>query len=281
MDADELSLEELGRAFAQVMRKDGPEPQKPEPQKPEPEPESEPEEDADWAELPEEFAEEFEALPDTFGLEERQQPTLGTYDGLAGQGDAQLRTDDLLASEVEDDHRVPVTPATVLESMLFVGNPENQPLLPEVAADLMRGVTVEEIHALVAGLNAKYERHGAPWEIRRVAGGYLMLLREEFASLRETFFGKIRQVKLSQAALDVLAIVAYEQPLTLEEITQLRGVPCAGVLSQLVRRQLLRVQKVRRGTKFQTVYYTTDRFLQLFELESLGDLPQSEDLDMQ
>ena len=105
-----------------------------------------------------------------------------------------------------------------------------------------------------------------------------MQLREEFTPLRENFYGKIRQVKLSQSAIDTLAIVAYEQPLSLEEINQLRGTPSGPILAQLVKRQLLRTQKIRRGTKFMTVYSTTERFLKLFELESISDLPQSDDL---
>ena len=97
--------------------------------------------------------------------------------------------------------------------------------------------------------------------------------------MRENFYGKIRQAKLSQGAIDVLAIVAYEQPVSLDEINQTRGASSANILANLVKRQLLRTQKMRQGTKFVTVYYTTDRFLKLFELESISDLPQSEDLD--
>ena len=84
----------------------------------------------------------------------------------------------------------------------------------------------------------------------------------------------------------MLAIVAYQQPLTAEQIGAVRGKPSGAVLTQLVHRGLLRIE--RRGTceagrgKRRTVqYFTTDRFLQLFGLQTLADLPQSEELDRQ
>ena len=105
-----------------------------------------------------------------------------------------------------------------------------------------------------------------------------MTLRTAFYPVRNRFYGKVREARLSQAAVDVLAIVAYQQPLSSEQVSRLRGRPCSHVLSQLVRRGLLRIE--RRGEKLRTPYYfTTDRFLELFGLESLEDLPQSEELD--
>ena len=106
------------------------------------------------------------------------------------------------------------------------------------------------------------------------------MLREAFHPLRNRFYGRIRQARLSQAAIDVLAIVAYHQPLTSEQISRLRGKPSGHVLAQLVRRGLLRIE--RQQTERRTAqYFTTDRFLRLFSLEGLDDLPQSEDLEGQ
>ena len=103
-----------------------------------------------------------------------------------------------------------------------------------------------------------------------------MVLRQEFESLRFRFQGRIRQARLTQAAIDVLAIVAYEQPLSAEGVSKRRGKPSSHVLAQLVHRGLLRVE---RGTGKRRIgqYHTTDRFLRLFGLETLADLPRSED----
>ena len=77
-------------------------------------------------------------------------------------------------------------------------------------------------------------------------------------------------------AIDVLALVAYQQPLTGEKIHRLRGKPSSHILSHLVRRGLLRIE--RPAAKRRTPHYhTTERFLQLFNLQSLDDLPRSED----
>jgi len=169
-----------------------------------------------------------------------------------------------------------VTPQSILEAILFVGHPENEPLTSQGIAALMRGVRPREIDDLVIELNESYAREGCPYHIVSIGRGYRMALRDEFASLRAKFYGRVKAAKLSQAAIDVLAIVAYKQPITREEVDELRGRPSAGLLSQLVRRGLLQVER-SEGKPVITSFSTTDRFLQLFGLESLRDLPSSLD----
>ncbi|MBN1394223.1 MAG: SMC-Scp complex subunit ScpB [Pirellulales bacterium] len=176
---------------------------------------------------------------------------------------------------VEEDS-CPVCPLTILEAMLFVGNRDNRPLTPKRAAELMRGVAVDEIPPLAAELNRRYDSAGAAYRIAGCGDGYRLALREEFRPLRNRLFSRIREARLSQAAVDVLALVAYEQPITAEKVGRLRGKPSRHVLAHLVRRGLLRIE--RPETNRRTPHYrTTDRFLQLYNLESLNDLPKSED----
>ena len=174
------------------------------------------------------------------------------------------------------DDSCPICPRTILEAMLFVGNRDNQPLSPRRAAELMRDVDVDEIPSLVAELNRRYDEAGAAYHIVGEGDGYRLTLRQEFHSVRNRFYGRIREARLSQAAVDVLALVAYQQPLTSETIHRLRGKPSSHILSHLVRRGLLRIERpaAKRRTPH---YYTTDRFLRLFNLQSLDDLPRSED----
>jgi segregation and condensation protein B len=169
-------------------------------------------------------------------------------------------------------------PRTILEAMLFVGNQQNEPLTSTQAAELMRGVDPSEIPELVDQLNKGYATSGAPYEIVSEGAGYRLVLRRSFADLRDKFFGRVREARLSQAAVDILAIVAYRQPLSLEDVNKLRGRPCNAILSQLVRRQLLRIDRPA-GKRQPANYYTTDRFLALFGLQTIEDLPQAEDLD--
>ena len=171
-----------------------------------------------------------------------------------------------------------VTPRTILEAMLFVGGAGNQPLAGAQVARLMRGVRPAEIDALVRQLNADYDARRCPYTIAAEGAGYRLRLRDEFARLRDKFYGKARQARLSQAAIEVLSLVAYNEPLTADEVSQLRGTPSGAILAQLVRRQLLQIDEpAERGQRRH--YATTPRFLDLFGLESLADLPSSHDLE--
>ena len=106
-----------------------------------------------------------------------------------------------------------------------------------------------------------------------------MTLRDEHRRVREKIHGRVNQARLSQAAVDVLALVAYNQPLTSEAVQKLRGTPSGAVLSQLVRRQLLAVERPDAASRV-LHYRTTRRFLDIFGLASLEDLPTSRDLDV-
>ncbi|MEN6452323.1 MAG: SMC-Scp complex subunit ScpB [Thermoguttaceae bacterium] len=174
------------------------------------------------------------------------------------------------------DDSCPINPRTIFEAMLFVGNRENRPLTLAQAAELMRNVAADEIPPLVDELNRRYDTEGAPYRVVGDGDGYRLALREEHNALRNRFYGRVREAKLSQAAIDVLALVAYQQPITAEKITSLRGKPSSHVLSQLVRRGLLRIERPEQRREAPH-YQTTDRFLRLFHLESLADLPRSED----
>jgi segregation and condensation protein B len=175
------------------------------------------------------------------------------------------------------DENCEIVPKTILEAMLFVGHPANEPLASERIAALMRGVRPEEIDELVSELNSQYEAEGCPYSIISVDLGYQLALKPEFAALRDVFYGSVREARLSQSAIDVLAIVAYQQPITQHDIDRLRGKPTGSILSQLVRRDLLAL--VRQPDKSaKPVYRTTDRFLDLFDLDQLSDLPRSQEI---
>lgn len=192
---------------------------------------------------------------------------------------------DELQAELEPDPLPPVSdeacelsPKSILEAMLFVGHPQNEPLTARHVSSLMRGVLPEEIDELVGELNEQYEAELAPYQIASDGSGYRLILRDEFSTLREQFYGRIREAKLSQAVIDTLAIVAYHQPVGLKEVDRLRGKPSGGILSQLVRRQLVKIERPADKPRDIT-YRTTPRFLDLFSLESLDDLPRSQEVE--
>jgi len=196
----------------------------------------------------------------------------------AAEPSGEVDTEPPAASEEAADDACPISPHSILEAMLFVGNAANEPLAAERVAQLIRGVDAEEVDQLVRDLNAQYERSGHPYEIRDESAGFTLALREEFSRISDRFYGRVREARLSQAAVEVLALVAYNQPMTSHRVNELRGHPSGAILSQLVRRELLRME--RPSEKPRTpVYHTTSRFLQLFGLSKLEELPQAEELD--
>ncbi|MDR3198726.1 MAG: SMC-Scp complex subunit ScpB [Planctomycetaceae bacterium] len=181
--------------------------------------------------------------------------------------------------DAETEQTVELSPATILEAMLFVGDRNNRPLSAVRAAEKMRNVSPEEIDDAAIMLNRNYQRFGCPYTIQKDSEGYRMVLRPEFNPILAKFYGKIREAKLSQQAIDTLSVVAYRQPVSAEDVQKIRKQPSSTLLNQLVRRGLLGVEREIRNKKKIMLYRTTNRFLELFQLDSIDDLPISEEID--
>jgi segregation and condensation protein B len=171
-----------------------------------------------------------------------------------------------------------INPRSIVEAILFVGRPDNSTFSARELAAMMRGVSPSEVEQIVGELNAVYERDEAPYRIEGTSNGYRLVLIPEFQRMRDKFYGRVREAKLSPAALEVLSIIAYKQPVTAEEISELRGAPNAAALATLVRRRLVRLERSTEPGG-QPCYWTTERFLKLFGLDNLSALPRSEELD--
>jgi segregation and condensation protein B len=171
-----------------------------------------------------------------------------------------------------------INPRSVAESMLFVGRPDNGPMTARELAAAMRGVSPKEIDEVVVELNALYDADQSPYWIEQSGGGYRLVLRPEFGRMRDKFYGKVKEARLPPSAIEVLSVLAYNQPATLEQLNELRGSACGAALSTLVRRKLVQLERPKSAGEPAT-YSTTDRFLQLFGLENLAALPRSEDLE--
>lgn len=182
------------------------------------------------------------------------------------------------ADSAATDSACEVSPRSILEAMLFVGTPDNQPLSSDQVASLMRGVRRIEIDELVAHLNRQYRAEARPYSIIAEGAGYRLSLNDDFAFVRERLYGRPRAARLSPAAVEVLAIVAYNEPVTAEQVARMRGTASGPVLAQLVRRELLRIER-RSERPNAACYVTAPRFLQLFGLSSLQDLPRSREVD--
>lgn len=174
------------------------------------------------------------------------------------------------------DDSPPVSPAQVVEATLFVGG---MPLSAKKISSLLRGsLEASAIERIIDDLNAQYAAEDRPYEVRLGDGGYRLELRPEFEKFRNRVYGTgPREVRLSQDILEVLALVAYRQPIGQTDL-EAHGKQNAGnLLRQLLRRDLVALERGDGGRK-NVKYVTTPRFLSVFGLGSLAELPAPEDL---
>jgi segregation and condensation protein B len=153
-----------------------------------------------------------------------------------------------------------------------------EPVEPQVLAQLVE-IPVSEVEQVCADLVEEYERDGRGFTLARVAGGYRYQTHTDMAPYVERFVLEGQTVRLSPAALETLAIIAYRQPITLPEIQDIRGVNSSSVLKTLFEKKLITTagKKPVVGTPF--FYRTTQDFLMRFGLNDLAELPKPEDLD--
>ena len=172
---------------------------------------------------------------------------------------------------------VPPSPMRIIEAILFVGGP---PLTAVRAGETIRGLTPAQFLQAIDALNEEYRSQGRPYHIQAESQGYVLTLRPRFRPVVEKLYGSVREARLSAPAIDVLALVAYRQPVTKQEIDSLRGAESGALLRQLIRRNLIAIVHRAESGQREVAYGTTNRFLELFNLSSLDDLPRTQDLQI-
>lgn len=187
-----------------------------------------------------------------------------------------VRSEPPLATTLDDPLPARVTPRQVIEAAIFVGG---QPLTAKKLCYILKGdADLDYVEQMIDDLNHQYLDESRPYEIRLAEGGYRLVLHEEFQRLRNRVYGiGPREVRLSQDVLEVLALVAYQQPITPARIEELGKSNAGPLLRQLLRRELISLERDPQDRKL-VRYRTTRRFLSVFGLGSLDELPQAEDL---
>jgi segregation and condensation protein B len=166
---------------------------------------------------------------------------------------------------------VPPSPEQIVEAMLFVGG---HPLTADAVCAAVRGLTPEGFGATIDALTRRYREQRRPYAVLPRNGGFVLAVLPKYRGLRERLFGGPREARLSQPALDVLSVVAYRQPVGKAEVDAIRGTDSGGILRQLVRLGLIAVQHRGEATTPEVRYGTTPRFLTVFGLATLDDLPR-------
>lgn len=162
----------------------------------------------------------------------------------------------------------------ILEALIFA-SPE--PLTPKAMYKLLETEPKEDVQAALAELRRDYDRAGG-LQLVEVAGGYQIVTRPDLHEWVRRLFHERTTQKLTVQALETLAVIAYRQPVTALEITEIRGVNTSGVLNTLLERHLIKIVGRKQVVGRPFMYATTREFLIRFGLNELGDLSKVEDM---
>lgn len=164
----------------------------------------------------------------------------------------------------------------ILEALIFASD---SPLPINKIKEIVEDIGAREIRKAIEILNQRYESTNSSLMIIEVAGGFQMVTRPEFADYVARLYKNRQAHRLTQKALETLAIIAYKQPITKQEIEHIRGVTVDSVLRTLIERNLITVVGREKAPGNPLLYGTTKEFLEYFGLNSLEDLPKLKEID--
>jgi segregation and condensation protein B len=163
----------------------------------------------------------------------------------------------------------------IIESLLFVAA---EPLTVDRIKRILTQAETADIRSAAAQLAAEYEERGGGFYLDEVAGGYQIRTRPEYTEWIKKLI-QPKPLRLSKPALETLVIIAYKQPIIRSDIEHIRGVDCGGVLRVLLERKLIRVLGRKEIAGRPLIYATTKRFLEVFDLKNLRDLPTPKEIE--
>lgn len=160
---------------------------------------------------------------------------------------------------------------------LILSSPE--PLPARRITQVLTDVTPTQVTKAVEALNLRYEQAGTSFRVREIAGGYQYYVLPDYSGYVDELFTRRRKMRLTRAALESAAIVAYRQPVTKAEIEHIRGVASDAVLQNLLEKNMVTIVGRAKTVGKPLQYGTTDEFLKFFGLASLEALPRMEEIE--
>jgi len=160
-----------------------------------------------------------------------------------------------------------------LEALLFS---TLHPLTVGRLSELLNLQSTKPLRKAIRDLNEEYESSNRAFRIEQVAGGFQLLTLPEFGELLKKLHQREADAKLTKAALETLAIIAYKQPILRADIEAIRGVACGETIRSLMEKHLVKIAGRAEIPGRPILYGTTKRFLELFGLNTLKDLPQGD-----
>jgi len=163
----------------------------------------------------------------------------------------------------------------IIESLLFVAD---EPLTIDRLKKIISGAESRELREALEELAEDYETRQGGFFLKEVAGGYQIRTRPEYMEWIKRLL-QPKPLRLSKAALETLAIIAYKQPVIRSDVEHIRGVDCGGILRVLLERKFIRVLGRKEIPGRPLIYATTKRFLEVFDLKNLKDLPTPKEIE--
>ena len=205
-------------------------------------------------------------MPKLFGTIDDAQKELSMEERSTDQG-----AEDQGAEKQASPHKA------VIEAIVYVAA---EPVTADQIVAALDGVTREQVVQILTALQEEFQQEGRGIEIREIAGGYKMFTKAEHHEAARRFVKSLTPpLKLSMAALETLATIAYRQPITVPEIQAIRGVQGAGVLKTLLERKLITTAGRKEVLGRPILYRTTREFLVQFGLSGLQDLPSMQEFE--
>jgi segregation and condensation protein B len=164
----------------------------------------------------------------------------------------------------------------VIESLIFVSE---EPIGSKQLYALLEGELVEDIEIASDQLMEEFNARGGGLEMRKLAGGYRITTRPEYSEYVRRYLKSQPSARLSIAALETLAVIAYKQPITIPEILEIRGVTSTSAIKTLLDRRLIVAKGHKQVVGRPMMYGTSKEFLIQFGLNDLSELPNLEDFE--
>lgn len=165
---------------------------------------------------------------------------------------------------------------SILEAILFAAS---EPITAKQFQHAIPKMNVREIRKALSELTEEYQQMNRSFRLIEIANGYQICTRPEYSEWIRKFYIQQVRVTLSPSALETLAIVAYKQPVTRNDVSTIRGVNSDSVISALVEKGLVRVSGRKEGAGRSLLFSTTDSFLQQFGLKDPSELPSLEEIE--
>jgi len=183
--------------------------------------------------------------------------------------------DSAIEGAIEQTDDLEPTVESVVEAVLFASD---EPLSAERLVHIVEAGGVRQIRKCIESLNDKYEAGNFSFRIEQIAGGYQMMTLSQYNHWLKRLLRARTDTKLSQAALETLAIIAYKQPVMRADIEAIRGVSTGEVIRGLMYKGLVRIVGRAEVLGRPMLYGTTKKFLEVFGLNTIKDLPKVEEL---